>query len=130
MRRMMLTEASCPSNSDVAVTNRTLFLRLIGGRLGGDGDGVHAVRLLARARASGTRPVLRGARRETQVENTDERLGDLAGRHGLILTIPMGDPVERTRQREGGHLEILRLDGPVAHPLLQQAGGCPGRSRT
>ena len=26
MRRMILTEASCPSKSNVAVTNRTLFL--------------------------------------------------------------------------------------------------------
>ena len=30
---MMLTEASCPSNSDVAVTNRTLFFGWYGAGL-------------------------------------------------------------------------------------------------
>src|SRR5580700_9814166 len=54
------------------------------------------------------------------IKDTDEGIGDLGGGHRLVLAIPVRDPVERARQREGGHLRVLRVDRTVSGPLVEE----------
>src|SRR5580693_953376 len=77
-----------------------------------------SIRLLARARRSGR--LGRAARGKSQIEDSYECLGDLPGRHRLILAIPVSNPVERTREGERRHLEVVGVDGPVACALFEQ----------
>ena len=44
-----------------------------------------------------------------------------AARHGLVLAIPVRNPVQRAGERERGHLHVAGLDGAVLHAIPQQA---------
>src|SRR4029077_16481861 len=61
-----------------------------------------------------------GPRPHPAFEYGDERLGDLRTGEGLVLTIPVRNPVERAGERKRGHFRIARLDGAVLHPLADQ----------
>src|SRR5882724_348926 len=52
-----------------------------------------------------------GARPQPFLEQRNERIGDLRRRHGLVLAIPVRDPVERAGQGEGRHLHVARVNG-------------------
>src|SRR5580693_5711571 len=148
MRRMMLTDASCPSKSAVAVTNRILFVGMYGAGFAAMEE--TAFMDLAPTTTSGFRPDLRraargaaragapaccgarrrlrklggrrelGARGETEIEDAHERLRDLGRRHRLILAIPVRDPVQSTGECERAHLQIMRLDRAIARALLEK----------
>src|SRR6266446_5301928 len=57
------------------------------------------------------------ARAQSVLEYGDERLRDLGARHGLILPVPVRDPVERPGEDEGGHFRIARQNRAVLDPV-------------
>src|ERR1700736_3867250 len=61
------------------------------------------------------------ARTQAPLEYGHKRRGDLRARQGLILTIPVRDPVESARECESGHFRIARPDRAVLHPFADQA---------
>src|SRR5579884_1782317 len=51
----------------------------------------------------------------------DKGCGNLRAGHGLVLPIPMGDPVERAGERESGHFGVAGVDGAVLDALTDEA---------
>src|SRR6185437_11402869 len=62
-----------------------------------------------------------GARAEPVFEYGDKGLGDFSAGHGLIFPVPMGDPVERARERKGRHLRVARLNRAVLDAFTDEA---------
>src|ERR1700722_11540936 len=61
------------------------------------------------------------ARAQACFEDRHKGLGNLRAAQGLVLAVPVRDPVERAGEGEGGHLRVAGVDGTVLHPLADQA---------
>src|SRR5580658_11084225 len=61
------------------------------------------------------------ARARAAFENGGEGGGDLHPGEGLVLAVPVSDPVEGAREGERGHLRIAGMDGSVLHSLADEA---------
>src|SRR5579863_1302898 len=61
------------------------------------------------------------ARAQAPLEYGDERRGNLGAGQRLVLTIPVGDPVESAGERKRGHLRIRGLDRAVLDAFADQA---------
>src|SRR5215472_11515763 len=57
---------------------------------------------------------------QAPLEYGDECRGDLGRSQRLVLTIPVGDPVESTGERERAHLRVARLDRAVLDAFADQ----------
>src|SRR6516164_2784704 len=70
---------------------------------------------------AGLDPEGAAARTQAPLEYGDERSRDLRGSQGLVLTIPVSNPVEGPGERKGRHFRVARLDGAVLDTLADQA---------
>src|SRR2546421_8118020 len=91
--------------------SETVLTRQRGGRLAGAAPCAAAGRAFGGGRA----------RAQSVLEYGDERLRDLGARHGLILPVPVRDPIERTGEGKGGHFRIARQDRAVLNAVTDQA---------
>ena len=53
-------------------------------------------------------------------KNGDKRIRDLRAGHGLVLAIPVSDPVQRPGESEGRHLRIARMNRAVLNAVTDE----------